>query len=312
MAEFKIGDRVTALASAGEIAYGPFRSTFGVYEAYVVRLDDGRERAHRTTDLTVERPAFAVGDVVTISTRPGARATVEYGPYGVNDGIYVVKLVDPPTDTGNPRTFQALASVLKKVTAPALVPVGTRVRVDRAKYAEHTHGMMATVVSNTETFREDLGDIHVYRVRLDNGGRPFAAEVTPLDDVEPATTYTSPAGITYDLTAKYTDGDDVWSFTGRRSPDGVPRVTAYGNQDNVDTIDETEKDFGPLRKVGVDAFEHLGVSYEYGATYEDRDGDTWRFERSSVHGQPVSDAGSWSDGEGIGYIVGNFGPLKKQ
>jgi hypothetical protein len=64
-----------------------------------------------------------------------------------------------------------------------------------------------------------------------------------------ADTYTVD-GKTYDLSARYRDRDsDVWEFTGRRSPDGVPRVTSTGSPDNPDTITEIEADYGPLTKV---------------------------------------------------------------
>ncbi|MFE6494100.1 hypothetical protein, partial [Streptomyces sp. NPDC057747] len=167
---FKVGDRVTVFkTSHGEVTYGPVPSTFGRAKMYAVQIDGGIEQMYQGGDLDAEPPAFTVGDVVTLRTS-GSRATVEYGPYGVNGDIYIVKLVEPPADSDNPREFSALANVMTKVdNKPALVPVGTRVRVDRAKWAEGSHGEFGVVTSNTETWRAHRGDTHPYYVRL-NGG----------------------------------------------------------------------------------------------------------------------------------------------
>ncbi|MFE6517511.1 hypothetical protein, partial [Streptomyces sp. NPDC057748] len=172
MAEFKVGDKVQAFKTTnGEITYGPVSSTFGRYTVYVVRKENGEEVTHRASDLTAAPvvPAFAVNDIVTLRTRGSARATVEYGPFDGGD-VYVVRMVDPPADAGAARTFSTMASAMTKVDdKPALVPVGTRVRVDRAKWAAGSHGEFGVVTSNTETWRAHRGDTHPYYVRL-NGG----------------------------------------------------------------------------------------------------------------------------------------------
>ncbi|MYY03088.1 MULTISPECIES: phiSA1p31-related protein [unclassified Streptomyces] len=242
MTEFEVDDKVRVLAGGeGIVTYGPVNSAFSSYKLYVVKQDGDDERAFKASDLEPLPAKFAVGDTVTLTTRKrGARATVEYGPFD-DGGVYVVKLVDKPSDD-NPQTFTVLDRWMEKV--PALVPVGTRVRVDRAKYAEYRHGQVGTVTYNVGTFRAP-DDAHVYIVDFEDGSRIYAAEVTPVKD--------APA----------------------------------------------------------DTFEYEGVTYEYGVTYIDRDGDPWTFERSRGSDQPISDSGSWSQGESIAYVVGNFGPLEK-
>lgn len=58
-------------------------------------------------------------------------------------------------------------------------------------------------------------------------------------------------GMTYDLTERYRDCEgDEWSFTGRRSAEGVPHVTMYEGSDNTaDTIVSIARGYGPLTKV---------------------------------------------------------------
>ncbi|MFE7624279.1 phiSA1p31-related protein [Streptomyces sp. NPDC057509] len=243
MAEFKVGDEVRVLAGGeGFVTYGPVNSTFDTYKIYVVKQEGDDERAFKSSDLEPVPPAFTVGDIVTLSTR-GARATVEYGPFDDRD-VYVVKLLDEPAD-GNPRTFTALASVMTKV--PALVPVGTRVRVDRAEYAEYAHGLTGEVTSNTDTWTPYGDVIHPYSVRMDDRtrGTIHAAEVTPIHE--------PPAG-----------------------------------------------------------FEYEGTVYECGVTYEDKDGDRWRFDRPRDGGEPLADDTSCWLREPLSDVVRAWGPLTKQ
>ncbi|WNI28624.1 phiSA1p31-related protein [Streptomyces sp. ITFR-6] len=185
MTEFKVGDKVQAFKSTnGEITYGPVSSTFGSYTVYVVRKENGEEVTHRVSDLTAApvAPVFAVGGTITLTTRPGSRATVEYGPFDSANtrgaDVYVVKLVDPPADD-SPRTFTALASVMEKVTPG-------------------------------------------------------------------------------------------------------------------------------------DGFEYQGTIYEYGVTYEDRDGDRWKFDRPGTGGMPLSDDTSCWIREPLSDVVRAWGPLTAQ
>ncbi|MFB8071095.1 phiSA1p31-related protein [Streptomyces californicus] len=249
--EFKVGDKVRVLAGGeGVVTYGPFNSTFDTYKMYVVKQDGDDERAFKNVDLS-PLPAFAVGDKVTLDTRGGAQATVEYGPFD-GENVYVVKLVKPPTD-GNPRTFTTLASVMHAVTEPALVSVGTRVRVDRATYATGCHGRTAVVTSNTETWRDYHDDTHVYRVAMDGeDGEVYAAEVTPIAESADGFEY---EGVVYEYGALYRDREgDLFRFRSTLSGDGTPRGQAvFGPADDEGgawhwSLAEVLSDYAPLIK----------------------------------------------------------------
>ncbi|MFB7012928.1 MULTISPECIES: phiSA1p31-related protein [unclassified Streptomyces] len=264
---FKVGDRVVALKMAhGEVTYGPVSSTFDRYTMYAVQIDGGTERMYQGADLTAEIPAFTVGDVVTLSPRPGAvdsarlKARVEYGPFDDRD-IYVVKLVDPPADSDTKRTFTASADLMAKVDdKPALVPVGTRVRVDRATYASRSHGRTGVVTSNTETWRAGDDDSHPYIVEFDGGDDTVhVAELTPVDDTSKdifGTTGFTYSGATYEYGARYRDREnDYFEFDSTLSTDGTrtPRGRLV-ERDGSDpgnwnwSLAEVVDRYGPLTK----------------------------------------------------------------
>jgi hypothetical protein len=248
---FEVGQKVHHRRYGdGVITYGPYTSTFGD-DSYLVRRESGTETTWFGRFMTAipEPPKFAVGDEVTLTTcRDGARYTVEYGPFDDRD-VYVVRRVDEPADPDDVRTFTALASVMRKAKAPA-VKVGDRVRVvwDSDGYRSGQYvgktGVVVSIDSDAEL---------VYKVRFGDGtgdhgdanGHWFCAEVERVAD-EDAYEYD---GVVYDLSAKYTDGTDVWEFTGRKSPAGVPRVTCFGNLHNIDTIEEIADLYGPLTRV---------------------------------------------------------------
>lgn len=246
---FEAGQKVKVFdEEEGEITYGPVRSTFGGYTGYVVRVD-GADVWHKGTDLSAipEPPKFAVGDVVELITRRGARATVEYGPFDDRD-VYVVKLVDKPADADDVRTFTALASVLRTVVDPEPVKVGDRVRIVRATHAEECHGREGVVTSTSADWRADRGDAHPYIVRLDNGdGTVYVAELERVDSPS-ADTYEYD-GVTYDLSATHRDKDgDPWTF---KQVDG--RVAAGCNgfdpEHSTVTLESVVDEFGPLTRV---------------------------------------------------------------
>lgn len=251
--EFKVGDRVRVLSGGdGVVTYGPVNGTVNRYKLYVVKQDGDEERAIPVTHLEPTQ-AFAVGDVVTLSTRAGARATVEYGPID-NAPVYLVKLVNAPDGHGNPRTFQALASCMTKVDdEPALVPVGTRVRVDRAELAEECHGHTGVVTSNDEVLFADEGDRHVYRVHLDDGTSVYAAEVTPVDNEADGFEY---EGVTYEYGAVYQDcAGDLFRFRPKLSDDGTATPQGqqvFGATDEGGSwhwsLAEVLRDYAPLTK----------------------------------------------------------------
>jgi hypothetical protein len=244
---FKVGDKVQAFNhTPGVISYGPAKSAFGRYDMYGVTEADGTERVFQSGDLKAAPvlPTFTVGDVVTLRTRAGARATVEYGPFDDRD-VYVVRLVDAPDGDDNPRTFTALADVMERV--PALVPVGTRVRIVRAKWAEETHGKIGVVASNTDDWRADDDDLHPYTVRLGNTNTVHVAELTPVDEPDQAWAYD---GVTYAPDVDYTDNDgDPWRFAvvagELRGDYGNSRFTADGM---AYRISEAYEAYGPFTR----------------------------------------------------------------
>ncbi|WP_327379412.1 phiSA1p31-related protein [Streptomyces sp. NBC_01212] len=242
MTEFKVGDKVThPYHGTVEVTYGPYKDSMGEIR-YMMRFSGEAEQPVSPSMLT-PLPAFAVGDKVR---HEGILSELVGGPVtGRTSGedLFLLKFLEGP-DAG--KGVGRRASNLEPIKVPAIVPVGTRVRVNRAKFGEETHGMIGTVTSNTEDFGGDDGDAHPYRVELGGSyGRVFAAEVTPVDD-KPA-----------------------------------------------------------------DGFEYEGVTYEYGVRYTDNDGDPWTFERSTVHGQPVSDDSSCFIGDSIASAVRDYGPLTK-
>ncbi|MER5501341.1 phiSA1p31-related protein [Streptomyces sp. NPDC002561] len=253
---FKVDDKVEHVTGGVcTVRIGPYRTRWN-HNVYLLEMEDGVHFGASGSEITAHTPApaFTVDDVVTLSTRAGSRATVQYGPYGVNDDIYVVKLITPPADSDSPREFSALANVMTKVDdTPALVPVGTRVRVDRATYAEQCHGKFATVRSNTESWRENRGDIHVYRVQLDgDGGDFYAAEVTPVDEVSPAGFEYE--GKTYTYGATYQDREgDHFQFDSTMHTNGTPRGRlVFLDESTGDwawSLAEAINDYGPLTKI---------------------------------------------------------------
>jgi hypothetical protein len=241
---FEVGQKVHhSRYGDGVITYGPYTSTFGD-DSYLVRRESGTETTWFGRFMTAipEPPKFAVGDVV--SNHDGTRRyTIEGGPF--SDGIHEWYAAKNPEG----QTHKLYADDLSAIGAPA-VKVGDRVRVvwDSDGYRSGQYvgktGVVVSIDSDAEL---------VYKVRFGDGtgdhgdanGHWFCAEVERVAD-EDAYEYD---GVVYDLSAKYTDGTDVWEFTGRKSPAGVPRVTCFGNLHNIDTIEEIADLYGPLTRV---------------------------------------------------------------
>lgn len=80
---------------------------------------------------------------------------------------------------------------------------------------------------------------------------PATPEPTPEpqeDAQSPSQTYTY-QGVTYDLSASYTDSDDdVWSFMPQRRDCGMPEMKHYAS---IDTLASVVEDFGPLDIIGT-------------------------------------------------------------
>ncbi|GAA3018646.1 phiSA1p31-related protein [Streptomyces fulvorobeus] len=240
---------------------------------------------------------FKVGDKVRHTWLEAVEVT--YGPY---------------TDMrGQTRYMVRVASGGEQPTTPEMMVATPAFSVgDKARRNGHTVEILAGPVEGAVTGAEIYLFKYLDGPDVGKGGGRNASEFEAL----PTTTYTSPAGITYDLAGEYTDRlGYTWSFTGRHSPDGTPCVTAYGNANNTDTIDGIEDSFGPLCKVTAkpaDGFEYEGVVYEYDAEYTDCDGDNWTFYRSTrTGGAPLSTYSSYRSRETLQYVVDNYGPLTK-
>ncbi|MCQ6554755.1 phiSA1p31-related protein [Streptomyces sp. C10-9-1] len=253
--KFKVGDKVRVFGTEeGVVTYGPVRSAFNTYELFVVKQDAG-ERAFKVSDLesAPETLVFTVGDTVTLTTRSGAVATVEYGPFDDRD-VYVVRLVDEPADPDDVRTFTAMASVMR----PALreIKVGDRVRVirddPRTKTGEFV-GRTGTVrtVRDVDGTRRSLP----YRVKLDDPSGTWDDDSWWVTEVElldgPAADTVTHNGITYDLSACYRDRDgDMWRL--KRVGDVVrARETAAGAAptESSSSLANVVTTWGPLTRV---------------------------------------------------------------
>jgi hypothetical protein len=244
---FEVGQKVRYWGEEVEVSYGPFTSPGG-FRWLVVRRGDGREDTVRQSDVTAipELPAFSVGNTVTLATRrDGSRYTVEYGPFDDRD-VYVVRRVDEPTDPDDVRTLTALASVMRKVEAPA-VKVGDRVRVvedDPDVRPGQFVGKVGTIK------RLYPGEPLPYVVEFDKSqDAPYSswccAEVEPVTDEN---TYVYD-GVTYDLSAKYRDRDgDVWYFA--RFGDKVVGLIGVKprNEDDGNPF-SFAAEYGPLTRV---------------------------------------------------------------
>ncbi|MYY03090.1 MULTISPECIES: phiSA1p31-related protein [unclassified Streptomyces] len=125
-----------------------------------------------------------------------------------------------------------------------------------AQYETRTRTVEETfvVLRLTEDEAEELAGRLLYDAAdSDCMQRLLEALRHPVSPAPPADTFEY-GGVMYDLSAKYRDTEaDVWSFTGRRDPEGIPYVTMYeGSNNTADTIVSVNRGWGPLTKV-VDA-----------------------------------------------------------
>ncbi|MEV4971994.1 phiSA1p31-related protein [Streptomyces scopuliridis] len=237
---FKVGDTITLNARAGAkavVEYGPYNTS----PTYLVKLIEGEDAGDVFPALAYvmkAAPAFTDGDKVRVND---TEFSLHAGPFtsSYGDQFWVLERADGAHSW-------AREDALTVVTD--LVPIGTRVRIDRAKWAEQTHGMTGVVESNTETWRAEDDDTHPYIVRIDNGSGPHVAELTPVD--EPADTFEH-NGIAYDLSMKYRDREgDVWRFA---RVDGVVRgdwglhLRSISAEDS--TLSYAVDHYGPLTKL---------------------------------------------------------------
>ncbi|EHM24251.1 hypothetical protein SPW_7345 [Streptomyces sp. W007] len=157
-----MGDKVEHVtAGTCDVLHGPFETRWNT-DVYLLGMEDGTAFQATGSEITPPKPAFAVGDKVTSGS---AEFALHAGPFnGISGEFWVLE-----DDNGKHRW--SLADYITKVEPSDLVPVGTRVRVDRAEYAERTHGRIGVVVSNTASFRTSGGDRHRYHVELGSDER---------------------------------------------------------------------------------------------------------------------------------------------
>jgi hypothetical protein len=227
---------------------------------------------------------FKVGDEVSLNTRAGARAVVEYGPYGTDKGTYLVKLLEGD-DAGD--IFPALGYVMKPVPAFA---VGDKVAYE--------YGGGGTLVAGP--FKSEYHDEAIWVVEKSNG-----THMTPTEnslrkvDAEPTREIKVGDRVRVVNDDRCTKPGEFIGRTGRvleaksagralpfRVKLDDPSGTWYSNGtwwvEEVELVDEP-----------ADTYEYDGVTYNISAKYRDRDGDVWRFER-----RPNGDVrGTWRTGE---------------
>ncbi|MFJ6720525.1 phiSA1p31-related protein [Streptomyces sp. NPDC091259] len=175
---------------------------------------------------------FKVGDEVTLSTRAGSRAVVEYGPYGPNGDIYLVKLLEGDEQG---EVFGALARVM----STPVFRQGDRV----AGFGGTEYSIVAGPFTAHDTWyvvKDDKGQHHPHgddRLTLVSRAPKPVGPTYELD------------GVTYDLGARYRDKDgDVWRF---EVINGEPRGGMNGKDiyGYSETLAEVQQDYGPLIKL---------------------------------------------------------------
>lgn len=249
MSEFEVGDKVEHVtAGTCDVLHGPFETRWNM-DVYLLGMEDGTAFQATDSEITPPKPAFAVGDKVRYE---GTLAELAGGPVvGATSGeeLFLLKFLEGP-DAG--KGMARKASKLEPVTEPALVPVGTRVRIDRAAYASETHGMVGVITDNDADWTPSGDAHHPYRVKLGGGTRTiWAAEVTPVDD-EPADGFEY-KGVVYEYGVTYEDREgDLFKFRSRRSDDGTDtpegRVDFAAPDDWNWSLAEVVRDYGPIVK----------------------------------------------------------------
>jgi hypothetical protein len=175
---------------------------------------------------------FKVGDEVTLSTRAGSRAVVEYGPYGPNGDIYLVKLLEGDEQG---EVFGALARVM----STPVFREGDRV----AGFGGTEYSILAGPFTAHDTWYvvEDASGKH-------HPHGDSSLTLVSRAPQDPPDTYTHD-GVTYDLAAKYRDNcGDQWVFTGEQHADGSPVVYDNGGS-SYDRLSEAVSTYGPLTKI---------------------------------------------------------------
>ncbi|MFI8084336.1 phiSA1p31-related protein [Kitasatospora sp. NPDC086009] len=242
---FKLGDKVAHRTfGQGVVRFGPYAPALSDEATrFLVELEShpGRHGTFDAGDLTAV-PTYKHGDRVLAY---GESCTVEAGPfvdkYDPDRPWYVVKNADGSHETSS-------ESRLKPAPADEPIKVGDRVRVLEAKHAEEFHGTTGRVIRTDGTWTPRDGELHPYRVELDNGGIINARRVERITDDAPAGSIFVYNSVTYDLTAEYRDQDgDVWRLT--RDADGIPLATMGDIRFACRALHGVIDEHGPLTKI---------------------------------------------------------------
>ncbi|MEV5319128.1 phiSA1p31-related protein [Streptomyces sp. NPDC052687] len=163
---FEVGQKVRIHGDVeAEVTYGPFRSTYGTYTGYVVRIGE-MERLAREGDLTAipEAPKFSVGDKVAVHGRP--EGTLVAGPYTGHFDDVAFWVVEHSNGGHTTPSEGVLSKVVERVTDEDVYEYGGVIYDLAAKY------------------RDQDGDVWRFE-RQSNGkirGTYFSRDVSQYDD----------------------------------------------------------------------------------------------------------------------------------
>ncbi|MCM2391745.1 phiSA1p31-related protein [Streptomyces albipurpureus] len=249
---------------------------------------------------------FKVGDVVVMSTRGGAKATVEYGPYthvALRAAEYLVKMVDGD-DVG--KCVSAFPEALRLSTTFA---VGDRVRPSTS---------MTEYIVEAGPYQ---GHGEWYAIRDDEGKVWSSSPMGRLDLVSPA----EPVKVG-DRVRVLKDDQNLrpGEFSGKtgtvrniRADSSLPYKVEFasdqGTPYNSWWVEDVEKIATP-DKSDAGTYTYRGVTYDLNDEYIDRDDDVWRFQR--VNGVVRGNYGPRrryvdDDSCSLEYAVDYYGPLTK-
>lgn len=244
---------------------------------------------------------FKVGDEVTLNTRAGARATVEYGPYGAARETYLVKLLEGE-DEGD--IFPSLAYIMKPAPKFAVGDKVTSTSDFRGAVCELVAGPFKSIFGHTFWVVEGPGGTHsgphestltkVTAREIKVGDRVRVVRAKWASErhgkvgtvVSVTETWTPRNDVVHPFKVKFSDGDSI-------------------NAAEVELVDEASATNSNTHTVN-------GVAYDLTARYRDKDGDRWRFKRfgSKVTGSHPDDEpeeDSWT----LEYIVHRWAPLTR-
>ncbi|MDH6625766.1 hypothetical protein M2271_003577 [Streptomyces sp. LBL] len=246
---------------------------------------------------------FKIGEEVILTLR-GSRATVEYGPFDDRD-VYVVRLVDAPSDPDAVRTFTSLSSVMRK--APAFA-VG-----DRVTSTVSFRGESATLVAGPFVGR--FSDVPFWVMERDGKhATPRESTLTKVDTLEPLK-----VGDRVRVTDD--DGGGRNRFNGKvgtvkELDDGsfLPYLVQFGDgrgrhgdvngQWHCKAVERVEDE---------NTYTHNGVTYDLSAKYRDRDGDVWRMKRvgAVVRARTDGTGNPTEDSLSLAHVAERWGPLTR-